>query len=288
MKTIGTNPGENFEEFENMSNESSNTGKRIAVGAAMIGAAGLGAGAMYAAQPVEDPFIDEDLTADNIVEGAAVGTDYAPQPEQPAPAPAPTPVTPEPEKPEPEPDPFEWEEKSSVYVGDEKVLSQVEGTYEGKKVTLVDIDGDDKADYIAYDQNGDGEFQSNEVIEVSPRDNIAMNMDVNKENEIHYKPYNMAFEDETNQNSPNHDDDMAMISNDFDAEKEGEEYNGDLAENNPDYNPNAPVDRYTSDYSLAENTDYDEESDSEYTDNYYAQNDSSYGSEEMGGEEFLG
>lgn len=288
MKTIGTNPGENFEEFENMSNESSNTGKRIAVGAAMIGAAGLGAGAMYAAQPVEDPFIDEDLTADNIVEGAAVGTDYAPQPEQPAPAPAPTPVTPEPEKPEPEPDPFEWEEKSSVYVGDEKVLSQVEGTYEGKKVTLVDIDGDDKADYIAYDQNGDGEFQSNEVIEVSPRDNIAMNMDVNKENEIHYKPYNMAFEDETNQNSPNHDDDMAMISNDFDAEKEGEEYNGDWAENNPDYNPNAPVDRYTSDYSLAENTDYDEESDSEYTDNYYAQNDSSYGSEEMGGEEFLG
>ena len=286
MKTNGTNPGENFEEFENMSNESSNTGKRIAVGAAVIGAAGLGAGAMYAAQPVEDPFIDDELTADNLVEGAEVGADYTPQPEQPAPV-APAPVTPEPQQPEPEPDPFEWNEKTTVYVGDEKVVSQVEGTYEGNKVSLVDIDGDDKADYIAYDQNGDGEFQSNEVMEVSERDNIAMNMDVHKVSEIHYQRYPMAFEDENNQTDPNHDD-MAMVSNDFDAEKAGEEYKGDFAENNPDYNPDAPVDSYASDYSLAENTDYDEESDSEYTDNYYAQNDGGYGSDEMGGEEFLG
>ena len=54
------------------------------------------------------------------------------------------------------------------------MLTTEEGTIDGKQFKLIDLDNDQRADYVAYDVNGDGKFGNDEMVELTGKDQIAM------------------------------------------------------------------------------------------------------------------
>lgn len=319
MNTNGTNPGMNVEDYEDMAVQNSNVAKRLAAGAAIfVGGAAVAGGAAYAASRPDD----EELTEDDVVGGAEGTDEYKPQvqethtttekvvvqePEEPE-----TPVAPE----EPE---MTWDETTNVYANGEKAMSIEEGTYQGHKFMILDANGDDKADALALDTNGNGQFEENEVTILSEQDNVRMGHDTAHTTERYYN--NGEFEQPVDNPEPPlvaEREDGEEIHNNFEDEKTGESYEGDYAENNPDYNPRAVTDDYDqANAYLAENETYDEGDDDvqqyEPEDNYLAEaegyDNSSYETEDtvsdpaedlaeaeegdgydnmMGGEEFMG
>lgn len=318
----------NVDDYENMAVQKSNNAKRVAAGAALfIGGAAVAGGAAYAATEHETPDVTDDspLTAEDVVEGGNVGKDYQPEVHnettervvyvekhegpshgQDSEQADETQVT--------------WDEKTVVYDEDGNVVGSVEsGTIQGHNFALFDVDGDNHADYLAIDADGNGQFDDNEIVKYDVSDHVHMGHETAYTKEIHNNNQYIVSEDRGEDIARN-DDDREIIHNNFEDEKTGESYSGDYAENNRDYNPNADMDSYgNSDNYLAENDRYDgyddsysanvdeqylaennnedsepyedfayEEDDDDTEDsNYYAENDTQDPYEDMSGEEDL-
>lgn len=280
MTTNGTNPGMSVEDYENMAVQKSNVAKRVAAGAAVfVGGAAVAGGAAYAANQNDNQTDETPLTEQDIVNGAGVGETYKQETEE---------TTQEHivyvEKPQPQHNDntsedetsITWDNTTDYYVDGEKQGSIEEGTIDGHKFALVDTTGDNHANYLAIDMNDNGQFEDDEIIAYTPEDHVHMGHDTahttekhyesNGEEEVYYSEgsHGQNINDIAENNNGKSDD---MIHNNFEDEKTGEEYSGDYAENNPDYNPDADVDYSEhNDNYLAENDKYDDdENDMEYT-----------------------
>lgn len=236
-----------IEDLENEACKKSNIAKRVAAGAAMLGA---GAGAAFAADRIvnSEEAAEPGITPDELV---GVVTDGVTEDDMPA-AEEPVAETPRPdevhvyhhvveEKPaEPE---VEFNQSTTIVNEDGDVVASIdEGTIDGNNFAAYDIDGDGKADYFAYDANNNKVYESDEIIDVQGEDinmhggeeniRIVVNTDNNGD---WYIPDGRIEED-----------DLSDITNDFTHEKTGETYGDDLAENNDDYNNDGDVRQYAS------------------------------------------
>lgn len=328
MNNNETNSVMNVDDYENMAVQKSNNAKRVAAGAALfVGGAAVAGGAAYAATGHDTPDVIDDspLTAEDVVEGGNVGNDYQPEVhnettervvyvekyeepsnDQNSEQTNETQVT--------------WDEKTVVYDEDGNVVGSVEsGTIQGHNFALFDVDGDNHADYLAIDADGNDQFDDNEIVKYDVSDHVHMGHETAHTKEIHNNNQYILVED-GGEDIARNDDDREIIHNNFEDEKTGESYNGDYAENNRDYNPNADMDSYgNSDNYLTENDRYDgyddsyspnvdeqylaenddeesepyedfayEEDDDDTEDsNYYAENDTQDSYEDMSGEEEL-
>lgn len=253
-----------LEEMENSAVNKSAMAKRAAMGAGLLA---TGAATAYGAEQLingDDQPAVESSTVDqpDLTSGAtagAVGEGVAEQPQaQPEPEPQVVrteervdvyhhyvPEQPKPE-PQPEPDPdIEFNSVTHLYDDEGNLVGSMDsGTLDGKKFLVLDEDADGYGDELWYDANGDGKMQDNEVQNISGA-GYAMGKhggehhDFNIETGEEIDPY-IAH---NTTHDPNHDS-LADIENDFKDEKSGEEYYGDLAQNNPDYNNRGNVDPY--------------------------------------------
>lgn len=263
MNTNGTNPGMSVEDYENMAVKKSNTAKRVAAGAAvLVGGAAVAGGAAYAASPDGNPS-DETLTVDDVVNGAEVAENY-----QPAEETHETQTTThyvyveKPAAEEENEDPaVTWDETRNYYVDGEKTGSVEYGTVDGHKFALVDVDGDEHADGLYIDINGNGQFEEDELVATyEPTDHVHMGHETARvvNNNENYTDYFFSGGNTGQEVAQNGE----MIHNNFEDEKTGESYHGDYAENNPDYNPDA----YDGNGNyLAENNSYDDDADGVYS-----------------------
>lgn len=238
-----------LEEMENSAVNKSAMAKRAAAGAGLLaagaatayGAEQLVNGDEPAAEPttVEQPDLTSGATAGAVEEGVA---------EQPQAQPEPQPqvvrteervdvyVHPDPQ-PQPEPEPeMEVNTTTNMYDEEGHLVGSIDaGTYGDKSFAVVDKDGDGRADVLWYDEDGDGKISEGETVDVSDSNYImgkgaaVVNVTVPSGSAPEPDPYY---------------DPLADIRNDFQDEKSGEEYTGDLAQNNPDYNNNGNVDQY--------------------------------------------
>lgn len=246
-------------QIENLEDEAckrSNTAKRVAAG---LGLAALGGGAAFAANELMDSDTAADgshsdvaqpgMTADEFTASLSGGVSEQDMPD-PAPTPEPEPVVQEvhvhhhyeePKVVEPE---VEFDGSTVMHDTEGNVVAQIdEGTIDGTKFALYDVDGDGIADGLAYDVNQNGRFDDNEFADVS-RENIAMS---DQRDAVHMMIDDVAQVDnedypliEVTPEEENIDD----IRNDFTYEKTGETYGRDVAQNNPDYNGRTEVEQY--------------------------------------------
>lgn len=268
-----TNEDYQLEELENAAVNKSNNAKRIAAAAGLLAAGGVTG---YAAtniptSAVEEPI--ESLSEEDLEGVADTGANQVqepevkPQPVQPQPA---TPVQPTP----PAEDEVDVSFDKTTHYYDENnnlVMTTEEGTVNGQQFKLVDVDGDMRADILAYDADGNGIINEDEIVELSGKDQIAMGHATaqhddqfiaihDPEPEPYIEPYDINEEKDYADNT---------IHNDFEDEKTGETYSHDYAENNEDYD-NGEVEHYSAESS--EDSDYayenedKEESDYEYND----------------------
>lgn len=260
----------NIEDYEDKAVKRSKIAKGIGLAAGGVGI-GLAANSAYGATIGGSDHVDVPIDAEEMAKGAEIGEDVEPVAEAPAQQapqyiyiekPAPAPV----EEPEEATD-LEWEETTNYFIDGEKVMSVEEGKLNGHDVMLIDSDADGHADILAYDANNNHIYEDDEIIELSASDNIHMGNDTAHVTDVHHDGY--IFYDDTHEEELYVDnrDDTHQIHNNFEDEKTGEEYHGDFAEHNPDYNPNADLDYGHGNGYLAENYGYD--SDDEYG-NYHA------------------
>lgn len=250
----------NIEDYEDQAIKKSKLAKGIGIAAAgAVGGAAIVAGTTYAANAGEDDTLDVPLTAEEMIPGAQIGEEIEPEPETPA---QPTTQYVYIEKSEPEhetekePD-IVWEETNNYYVDGEKIGSIEEGTYDGHDIMIADIDGDGHADYLAYDANNNHHYDVDEIIALTPQDNIHMGSPSATTNNHHYDSDLAYIGEEPSGDYIYANNESHQIHNNFEDEKTGEDYYGDFAENNPDYNPHADLDFSSSDQYLAENYEYD-------------------------------
>ncbi len=182
----------------------------------------------------------------------------------------------------------EFTESGIVYDEEGNVVGTYDaGKYSDRDFMLVDDNGDGVADRLAWDANKDGKYQANEIKDISEHQVLTGNSDHrvaymtddegnivkvydSQENPIAY----VNGEHETDPIHPEHNNGrIDDIRNDFRDERTGEEYDKDLAENNPDYRNHEPVDYGAQEEH--EDTDhhagYDHngiETEEEYTENY--------------------
>lgn len=268
-----TNEDYQLEELENAAVNKSNNAKRIAAAAGLLATGGA---AGYAATNIptggaEEPI--ETLTEEDLESVADTGANQVqepevkPQPVQPQPA---TPVQPTP----PAQDEVDVSFDKTTHYYDENnnlVMTTEEGTVNGQQFKLVDVDGDMRADILAYDADGNRVINEDEIVELSGKDQIAMGHATAQhddqfiaihepEPEPYIEPYDINEEKDYADNT---------IHNDFEDEKTGETYSHDYAENNEDYN-NGEVDHYSAESSDDSDYAYEdegkEESDYEYND----------------------
>lgn len=250
----------NIEDYEDQAVKKSKLAKGIGIAAAgAVGGAAIVAGTTYAANVGEDDTLDVPLTADEMIPGAQIGEEIEPEPETPA---QPTTQYVYIEKPAPEPEPEKepeivWEETNNYYVDGEKIGSTEEGSYDGHDIMIADIDGDGHADYLAYDANNNHRYEVDEIISLTPQDNIHMGSHTAHTNNHHYDSDLAYIGEEPSGDYIYANNEPHQIHNNFEDEKTGEDYYGDFAENNPDYNPHADMDFGSNDQYLAENYDYD-------------------------------
>lgn len=278
MNANGTNPGMSVDDYENMAVQKSNTAKRVAAGAALLaGGAVVGGGAAYAASEQPVPHPEDELTSEDVVDGANAGKSY--QESEESHTEAVTERVVYVEKPvehvEEEKEPaVTWDEKTVVYDGDGNVTGSMEsGAVNGKNFVLMDVDGDDHADYLAIDMDGNGRFDDNEIVKYDVSDHVHMGHETAHTKEIH----NNSYVGEEPSEDPHYiAQNGEEIHNNFEDEKTGESYHDDYAENNPDYNPHADVNDYGEGNNyLAENDAYDADEDSYSADvheDYLAEN----------------
>lgn len=268
MNTIKTNTGENIDDYENMAVQKSNVAKRVAAGAAVF-VGGAAVGAAYAATQPSEGEDSVPLTAEDVVNGADVTSEYQAEPVAEQPAEKVVVVEKPVEKPsveEPEKSSVTWDETTNYYVGDDKVMSVEEGTVDGHKFALMDVDGDGHADLLAVDVDNNGRFDDNEVVTYTEEDHVHMGHQTAHVTEQHYNSVDDITPTYDGQNyvaqNQTHQEDV--IHNNFEDEKTGESYHGDYAENNPDYNPNVDGDNSNDNY-LAENDSYEQNENDNYS-----------------------
>lgn len=247
-----------LDEMENSAvNKSKNLKRGLAAGAAVLAAGGTaayGASEYMAETDSEAP----ELTADDLLAGANAGTDDTPQ-EEPAPAqPAPQqvhvnhhivtePVTQAPQVPgDPE---INVDETAFLLDENGEVVSVYDrGTIDGMDWVAIDSDLNGKADLLGIDENRNGVIEDHEIHEVDNKsysigqgnmyagyvrtpdgEVVKIFEEPNPNNERYYAD---------NEPVPYSEDGPSRehIHNDFDDERTGESYHGDLAENNGDYN----------------------------------------------------
>ena len=272
-----TNEDYQLEELENAAVNKSNNAKRIAAAAGLLAAGGAAgyAATNIATGEVEEP--KETLTEEDLESVADTGANQVQEPQPTTQSqPQPTPVQPAPAPAEEQID-VKFDTTTHYYDADNNLVGMSEeGTINGNKFILVDGDGDKQADLFAYDQNGNGIYENDEIVELKGSDQIAMehaathHEDVflasnDPEPEPYPEPYDIDEEKDYADNT---------IHNDFEDEKTGESYSHDYAENNEDYN-NGGVEPYTAESSgdsdYASEDEGKEESDYEY--NELAEND---------------
>ena len=270
MNTIKTNTGETIDDYENMAVQKSNVAKRVAAGAAVfVGGAAVAGGAAYAATQPSEGEDGAPLTTEDVVNGADVTSEYQAEPvvEQTTEKvvvvekPVEKPIVEEPEK-----SSVTWDETTNYYVGDDKVASVEEGTVDGHKFALMDIDGDGHADLLAVDVDNNGRFDDNEVVTYTEEDHVHMGHQTAHVTEQHYNSVDDITPTYDGQNyvAQNQIHQGDVIHNNFEDEKTGESYHGDYAENNPDYNPNVDGDNGNDNY-LAENDSYGQNDNDNYS-----------------------
>ena len=262
-----TNEDYQLEELENAAVNKSNNAKRIAAAAGLFAAGGA---AGYAAthipmgeEEIEVPDLDEDQS------GVDAGANQVHEPEpKPQPTPQPTQPTPEPEPEEPE---VTFDKTTHYYDEDHNLLiTEEEGTIDGKKFSLYDVDGDLKADALAYDENGNGVYDDNEFVALEGRNQIAMGNEATQHEDIFFATNDPEPEPEPITLEPYYIDEEKdyadnTIHNDFEDEKTGESYSHDYAYNNDDYN-NGEYSAHSSDGSSYAYDDAKDDSDYGYSD----------------------
>lgn len=268
MNTIKTNTGTNIDDYENMAVQKSNVAKRVAAGAAVfVGGAAVAGGAAYAATQPSEGEDSTPLTAEDVVNGADVTSEYQAEPVAEQPTEKVVVVEKPVEKPsveETEKSSVTWDETTNYYVGDDKVASVEEGTVDGHKFALMDIDGDGHADLLAVDVDNNGRFDDNEVVTYTEEDHVHMGHQTAHVTEQHYNSVDDITPNYDGQNyiAQNQTQQEDVIHNNFEDEKTGESYHGDYAENNPDYNPDVDGDN---DNYLAENDSYEQNGNDNYS-----------------------
>lgn len=275
-----TNEDYQLEELENAAVNKSNNAKRIAAAAGLLatgGAAGYAATNIPTGVEVEpiETLTEEDLegvaeTGANQVQEPEV----TPQPVQPQLQPA-TPVQPV----TPAQDEVDVSFDKTTHYYDENnnlVMTTEEGTVNGQQFKLVDVDGDKRADILAYDADGNGVINEDEIVELTGKDQIAMGHATAEHDDqfiaIHEpepEPYIEPYDIDEEKDYADND-----IHNDFEDEKTGETYSHDYAENNEDYD-NGEVEHYSAETSDGSDYAYEEEvkDESDYEYNDLAEND---------------
>lgn len=322
MNTDNRNQEMYTEDMELQENNS-NVGKRLAVGAAVLvgGAAVAGGAAAYAASTADNEEVQPELTAEDLFNAAGAGSDYEEPAEQPVVQEHTTNVIIEQPEPEPEPE-VHWEESQKIYVDGELAMQSESGNVDGHDFIFVDGDGDGYADVFAYDQNKNGQYEENEITELSREDGIQMGHETETTNNHYFTTGDNGelIGGETGGDSglgsenPGYypeEPTREMIHNNFEDEKTGESYSNDFAQNNPDYNNNydergyqAGVDLETSgerevypevdepepDYTASAEPEYEEPASDDMGYTADALEDASFGDDgsmDMGGEECL-
>ncbi len=126
------------------------------------------------------------------------------------------------------------------------LASQTAGTMDGKVYVVTDYDGDGMADELYYDVNGDGEFTPDEGGVIEGDDQFAMSDLGKATNTVVYVQGNEGGNGEEplpgeDEELPD-DTDIDGIHNDEDGQlNEGNEGEGDYADNNDDYNNDEDV-----------------------------------------------
>lgn len=276
-----TNEDYQLEELENAAVNKSNNAKRIAAAAGLLA---IGGTAGYAATNIPTGVEDEPietLTEEDLEGVAETGANQVQEPE----------VTPQPVQPQPQPatpvqsvTPAQDEvdvsfDKTTHYYDENNnlVMTTEEGTVNGQQFKLVDVDGDKRADILAYDADGNGVINEDEIVELTGKDQIAMGHATAEHDDqfiaIHEpepEPYIEPYDIDEEKDYADND-----IHNDFEDEKTGETYSHDYAENNEDYD-NGEVEHYSAETSDGSNYAYEEEvkDESDYEYNDLAENDS--------------
>ena len=260
-----TNEDYRLEELENAAVKKSSNAKRIAAAAGLLATGGA---AGYAATNIpldSNEEGEEGLSVDDLESvtdaGASQVTEPQPAPQSQPAQPEPQPVAPV-EEPQVEEEPeveVDFEKTTHFYdQNNELFLTTEEGTIDGHKFILGDVDGDMRADYLAYDMDNNGVINDDEVFELTEGNKIAMG-NATRQHEDQFLAVNYGPEQEpvpyVEPLDIEKEKDMAdntVIHNDFEDEKTGESYSHDYAENNRDYNNNGDVEQYsagTSDYA---------------------------------------
>lgn len=236
-----------LEDMENSAVKKSEKFKKAAIiGGAVLGAGGAVAyGADHISHLGDAP--TESTGADDIMAGARAGVvDDATLEEAPAAptetataAPAQTHnvhvyqhVVDEPVQQEPDVD---INQSTVIYDEEGNVLSSYDmGTIDGKDFTILDTDGDGMADVFAYDVNGNGLYEQDEIVNAENMNYVMGQGDHHTELVVNTDP--IIIDDPTPIiDNPGPGEDISDIRNDFLDEKTGEVYKDDWAENNPDY-----------------------------------------------------
>ena len=250
-----------LEELENDAVNKSNNAKRIAAAAGLAaGSAAAGFAASHftsgggaAPDAVEEP---EVLSEEDLESVANTGVNQV-QSQPVTPQPQPRAQAPQQEQPTEEEVDLSFTKTTEYFAGEDLVMTEEEGMLDGRKFKLVDIDGDLRADYLAYDEDGNGVYNDDEVIELNGSDKIAMGHTANEHEVVRIyavepnpqdlDPYAMNTIDIDNEK-----DYPEAIRNDFEDEKTGENYSHDYAENNENYNNNGDVEAYNASYTEPE------------------------------------
>ena len=261
-----TNEDYQLEELENAAVKKSNTAKRVALTA---GIAATAAGTTFAATQIpfgsEEPETVETLTEEDLESVAETGANQVEAEPEPEPVqevhhyhhyveePVETPA-------EDEVD-VSFDKTTHFYDDDQNlVMTMEEGTVNGNQFKLLDVDGDMRADYFAYDANGNGIIEDNEITELYGNEQIAMGNATTQHEDI----FLALDEPPVDPIDPPYDiyqeKDLAEgIHNDFEDEKTGEVYSHDYAENNENYNNNGDIENYSA--GMSEDTGYAYEDD---------------------------
>lgn len=258
-----------LEELENAAVNKSNNAKRMAAAAGLLAAGGT---AGYAASNISTGSVEETediLSEEDLESGAKTETNQVQGPESKEQTPPQTPHDSEVNGTTQEEVNIDYDKTTHYYDEDHNlVMTTEEGTIDGKDFLLVDYDNDSEADIIAYDENGNGTYEQNEVHALGDNEHIAMGNDATQHEDVF-----LANQDPDPEPIESYDiddeKDLAddnTIQNDFEDEKTGESYSHDYAENNEDYNNgDEPYSAEPSDdYAYQEDTE--DESDYEYKD----------------------
>lgn len=136
---------------------------------------------------------------------------------------------------EPEPE-VNVEETAVLLDEDGEIISTYDaGTINGKDFLVIDSDLNGKGDILAYDENGNGIYEDNEISQI---DNQTYEMGKGEHFNVYAKTEEgewVKIQESVNPNQQSYAEDIDDIHNDFEDEKTGEVYRGDLADRNPDY-----------------------------------------------------